>query len=406
MDFRAVTECRVCKSTELQEFLPLPALPIGDQFLSEAECAHEPIEQGVMVCPHCSLVTLKNTVAPEVLYENFIYETNLSVGLCEHFNAYASHLTQLLRLQKGDQIVDIGSNDGSLLKAFKDLEMKVLGFEPGKEIAGNANKQGLETINDFFCHSALPQHLQAELITANNVFANIEDLDSVIECVKTIISKTGVFVIETGYQIDMIQNLVLDNIYHEHISYFSVESLNVLFKRHQMEIIDVERIATKGGSIRCFIQLVGAKRTVSRRVIEQIQFEKELGFDTGDAHKLFAQKLTTLKGSVEEWLEDKKGKGTIDAFGASVGTVTLIEYFQLHKYIDRIYDDHHLKHNTHSPYRNIPTLPSSEILNYNPETLLLLPWRYRHLIVNKHSNYVSNGGQFVSLLPGISTYLG
>ena len=402
MEYKTVTHCRACLGVDLHEFLHLPPLPIGDQFLPQKGFSRTVIEQSCLVCPKCSLVTLKNTVDPSVLYENYIYQSNLSVGLSEHFLAYARSMCQCLRLQAGAQMVDIGSNDGSLLRAFKELNINVLGFEPSKEIAAQAQKSGLHTINSLFEKKSIPPGLTADLVTANNVFANIEDVDSVVQAVYSILNNNGVFVIETGYQVDLIQNLILDNIYHEHISYFSVKSLVALFSRLDMEIFNIERIATKGGSIRCYIQKKGAQHHVNSSVGHLLNFENELGFDSLQAHILFNERFLTLKDKVSLSVSAlSKRKLSIDAFGASVGSVTMIEYFGLHEHIGVIYDDHPLKFNTYSPYRNIRTLSSEKLLGNNPDMVLMLAWRYRYLITQKHHNYLDRGGKFLSILPGL-----
>jgi predicted TPR repeat methyltransferase len=205
-------------------------------------------------------------INPEILYGNYLYQTSISLGLVEHFRTYAEEVVRQVAPVPNALVLDIGSNDGSLLKAFKDHGLRVLGVDPAREIARKATESGVETIADFFtaklAREIRKKHGPAAIITANNVFANIDHLADVAAGIRELLAQDGVFVFETSYLLDVLQKSLLETFFHEHLCYFSVRPLEAFFRRNGMELFDVKRVATKGGSIRGFAQLGGGPRKV------------------------------------------------------------------------------------------------------------------------------------------------
>lgn len=313
-------------------------------------------------------------------------------------------MADVLKPPKGSLVVDIGSNDGSLLKCFKEKGMKVLGIEPAQDIAQEANKSGIKTIATFF-DEELGIKLRnerglANIITANNLFANIDDLNDFTKGVRNLLAPNGVFVFETFYLLDLMQNMVFDFIYHEHLSYFTLKPLRKFFRSHDMELIDVERIPIKGGSIRCTVQLADGLRNESASVKQMDELETEIGIHNTDYFKVFESRINNAKQQLLNLLRDLKDSGkSIVGYGASATTTTLIYHFEIMKILDFIVDDNLAKNNLYSPGCHIPVFSSQEIYKRKADYVIILAWRYTDPIIRKHKAYLEHGGHFIIPLP-------
>jgi hypothetical protein len=202
--------------------------------------------------------------------------------------------------------------------------------------------------------------------------------------------------------VDLIQNTVVDNIYHEHLCYFSIKPLVKFFKKHGLEMIDVDRVPTKGGSIRCTVQLNGGARSVLPSVSGLITLETELGFDRSTPFKVFVDRVESMKAQLRRKLLDLKARGkTIAGYGASVGVTTLLYYLDLKDILSFLIDDNETKYNSYSPGLHIPVFPSKAIYEKMPDYVLILAWRYADPIIKKHQKYLEQNGRFILPLPGV-----
>ncbi len=398
--------CRLCGSQDLGLVMPMPASPIADGFVP-AERRVEPQKYYALdlyQCRNCGLVHLRDVVNPEVIYRNYLYETTTSPGLVEHFQKYAEDVLGRINPARGDLVVELGSNDGTLLRFFQKAGLRVLGVDPAREIARRATQAGIETWSEFFTID-LSEKIKREkgmvdVVIANNVMANIDSLDRLLEGIRNILSPAGIFIFETGYWVDSVQNLVFDNIYHEHISYFSVKPLVAFFKKHGMELIRVDRIATKGGSIRGTVQLAAGSRRVEPSVTELVDMEIKRGFYQPAMYRKFAEEIDREKEKLTELLKELKASGkTIVGYGASHSVTTFLYYFGIAEFLDFIVDDNPRKHNTVSPGYQIPVLDSKAIYEKKPDYIVILAWRFYEQIIKKHQIYLEEAGHFVIPLP-------
>lgn len=406
VEFFKRDSCRLCDNSNLELVMHVASTPVGDDFISSnrLDKIQNKYPLDLYFCQDCGLLQVAGAINPEIIYGDYLYETSISLGLSEHFQRYSEDLLRRLSPNKGTLVVDIGSNDGSLLRCFQDNGMRVLGVEPAHNIAKMATESGVETIPNFF-HAELSREIKAKhgpaaIITANNVLANIDNLVDMIEGIRELLSPDGVFVFETGYMVDLIQNTVLDNVYHEHLCYFSVKPLIKHFNNHGFELIEVERIPTKGGSIRGTVQFAGGPRTVFPSVHGLMTFETELGFDRMAPFKAFVSRVEIIKQQLTKVLNGLKEQGKIIAgYGASVGVTTLLHYFGIGDIINALYDDNQIKHNLYSPGHHIHVLSSEAIYEQNPDYIVLFAWRYAKPIINKHQAYLDRGGQFILPFP-------
>lgn len=399
-------DCRGCGSHDLELVFSLKASPIGDAFVTAAQInvpqPSYPID--LHMCRQCGLAQIMDVVDPEVLYGEYIYVTASSMGLDEHFRSYADSVLARCRLSRGSLVVDIGSNDGTLLRRFQERGMNTIGVEPAAHIAACATADGIKTIGKFFtldlARQIVADHGHAKLITANNVFANIDDLLSWVKAVDELLAYDGVFVFESYYLADLVKNMVFDFIYHEHLSAFSVKPIQALFDHVGLELVAVERVPTKGGSLRYLIQRHHGPLVKDCSVAEFLMLENSMGLYGKEIFTAFARKISCLKDETNKFLAQAQSEGkSIAGFGASITGTTLIYHFEIGKYLEYLVDDNLAKQGKFSPGLHLPVLPSSILHERKPDYVVILAWRFAGQFIKKNRAYLDGGGRFVIPVP-------
>ncbi len=271
-----VHNCRLCKSDRLEQFLDLGQHPPSDAFLTDVELDREeprfPLD--VHLCRNCGQTQLGYAVPPDLLFcKSYPYESSTTRTGRNHFFEMARTIAARFALKPDSLAIDLGSNVGVLLAGFQAQGVRVLGVDPARIMADIANSKGIRTIPDFFSANLARQifrkYGEASVITGTNVFAHIHDLDDMMEGAKTLLTRTGVLVIEAPHFLDLVSKTEYDTIYHEHLSYFSINPLVTFFQRHDMELFDVTKEKIHGGTIRFFVGRPGV-HTVENRVAEII----------------------------------------------------------------------------------------------------------------------------------------
>ena len=400
--------CRLCQSRNLELVLQLAPSPIGDAYVTSDQCdVPQPLFPiDLYLCRDCGLAQLLDVIAPEVLYGDYIYVTSSSLGLGDHFRAYAQEVCDAVKPPPGSLVVDIGSNDGTLLGHFKDLGMRVIGVEPAEHIAQAATAAGRETIAGFFtpelARQLREQRGRATIVTANNVFANVDDLEPMMRGIRELLAEDGVFVFESYYVADVVRNMVFDFIYHEHISSFAVTPLHAFFQRMGMRLLDVTRVPTKGGSLRYTVGLANGPRQPSPRVASILEEEKKGGVCDPKTFRAFSEKIDQLRTETLAHLDDFKSRGmSVAGFGASITATTLIYHFGIGGYLEYLIDDNPAKQGRFSPGLHLPVYPASALYDRKPDVVVVLAWRYAEPFIRKHSEYLASGGQFLIPVPEV-----
>jgi SAM-dependent methyltransferase len=400
----------MCDSRDLAVVLKLAPTPPGDHYVT-ADALDRPqaaYPMTLVMCEHCGLAQLLDVVDPEILYRDYIYNTSISLGLVHHFDQYAESVLARVGAAAGSLVVDIGSNDGTLLSAFKSRGMRVLGVDPAREVARTATAAGLQTVNAFFdaplAGALTRDHGPAAIVTANNVFANVDDLHDFVDGVRRLLAPDGVFVFETGYFPDLVRHSIIDNIYQEHLSYYSVKPLQQFFPRHGMRLVSIEHEATKGGSIRGFVRLADSDSPLGEGTLSRlVDQETAEGFDRPYQLRFFADRIESLRNNLVRLLGDLRARGrTLAGYGASVGVTTLLYYFDLGGALSFVVDDNPVRQGRFTPGHHIPVLSSDALYDRKPDDVLLLAWRYAEPIVAKHAAYKQAGGRFILPLPEIT----
>ena len=383
-DFSSRKACRLCNGWDLQLVLLLNKSPLCDAYLKEPK-HQEYYNLDVYLCKECGFVQINTIVDPEIIYKDYIYVTTSSSGLKKHFDNYAFEVSSVLEIKNSKFIVDIGSNDGTLLEFFKSKNHRILGIEPAEIIANNAEKRGIKTIKKYFdillAKQMVDQYGYADIITINNLFANIDDLETFTKGLEILLDENGVIVIESSYLLNMVNNMVFDFIYHEHLSYFSILPLIKFFKGFGMQLIRLQEVSTKGGSLRYYWAREDSKWDVNENVKRLIEKERiaSIGLKTFEEFQL---SINSVKKSLIDYLMSDANK-TIVGYGASATSTTLISHFQLSEYINYLVDDNPQKIGTYSPGYHIPVYSSSKLLENTPDIIIILAWRYKKEIMKK-----------------------
>ncbi len=401
--------CRLCRSSKLSSILKLASTPPANAFVSKENLHIKqrkyPLE--LFFCQECSHVQLTEVVDPIELFENYVYVSGTSPVFVEHFSNYAKEIVNTYKPSLQNYILDIGSNDGTLLKFFKNMGYQTIGVDPAISISKKAQEDGINTINEFFNYKTSEKikekYSTASLITANNVFAHSDDLIGITKAVRNLLSPNGLFVFEVSYLLDVYQKTLFDTIYHEHLSYHTVIPLIKFFQSNEMELIDVSRINTHGGSIRCVVKNIEDKRKINQSVLDLVNLEKSLCLNNKKTFENFTNNIKERKKSLNDFLNELKSrKKSIAGFGAPAKATTLMYEFGLKDDIlDFIVDDSPLKQGLYSPGLHIPVLPSSSIKSLKPDYLLILAWNFADSIIKNNEEFSHSGGKFIIPLPNL-----
>jgi hypothetical protein len=401
------TACRLCGSSSLDHVLPIRPSAIGDAFIT-ADRLSEPQDLYPLdcyLCLDCGHLQNLDVVDPDILFRDYTYRTSVSLGLVEHFKRYAQSVVSALSIPRGSLVVEMGSNDGSLLKAFKNEGMRVQGIDPARNIAAAATADGIPTIPDFFT-SELAARVKSEqgeaaLFCANNVFAHIDNMSDVVKGIRLLLANDGALVFEVSYIVDMIDNMVFDTIYHEHVSHHALIPLETFLNGHDMTLFHVERTATKGGSIRAFAQPKSTgSRPRSDELSKLIQEEERRGITKPKIYRDWFEAIERRKRNVLAYLDKAIADGkTVAAYGASTTTTTLLYHFELESRVKFIVDDNPLKQGLFSPGAHLPVLPSGELAIKKPDVVVILAWIYAEPILKRNRAYIDAGGKFLVPLP-------
>ena len=361
----------------------------------------------VFFCETCAHVQLLDVVDPAALFEDYVYVSGTSPVFVRHFQDYARDILDRFRPPGGSLVVDIGSNDGTLLGFFKDAGLAVLGIDPATDIAESATAAGIETIPGFFspgmARTIAAERGSASVITANNVFAHMDDIAGALEGVRALLAPDGVFVFEVSYLADVVEKTLFDTIYHEHLDYHSVKPLRLFLAAGGMELIEAVRTESHGGSLRCTAQHARGGRETGPSVGALVALEEEMGLDRARTFHRFAGRIDELGRELRSLLDRILGEGgTIAGFGAPAKATTLMYHYGIGSdTLDFIVDDSPLKQGLYSPGIHVPVYPVSALYERKPGHALILAWNFALAIMDNNAAFHEAGGRFIVPLPAI-----
>lgn len=409
LNVRRRETCRLCDSPRLRLILSLAPTPPANAFVSdESSPVHDaryPLD--VFFCEVCSHLQLLAVLDPSALFEEYLYVSGTSQAFLDHFEAYARDVVARFDLAPESLVVEIGSNDGSLLGYFQQQGMRVLGVDPARAIAAEATRAGIPTLAEFFTPEVAEKiradHGSASAVVANNVLAHIDDLATVVRSARDILQDDGILVFEVSYLRDVYEKRLFDTIYHEHLDYHSVKPLRSFMAAVGMELFAAQRVASHGGSLRGFAQLAGGPHPSDGSVDQLIADEERIGLDRPETFQTFGSKIEALGNELKELIAELKADGkTIAGYGAPAKATTLLHHFGIDAgSIEFIVDDNPLKQGRLVPGLRIPILHSRAIEERRPDFLMVLAWNFADSIISKERSFSEHGGRFIVPLPEV-----
>lgn len=405
MSERATSYCRCCHSEDMLMFLPLGLHGPAQGFLKLSQIDDETLfELNTHACLQCGLIQVPNRIPPD-FFRHYLYVPSTATQMHKHFGDLAGLLKERFLTASGNLFVDVGCNDGLLLKAAHDIGCKTLGIDPAENIGQLAKDKGLDVISEYFSPEiakiARDQYGAATVITSNNTFNHIDDLDNFMQGVKILLADNGVFVVEVPQAIEYMNKLMFDNIYHEHLSVFSVKSLKDLYARFDMEIFDIDPLSVQGGSMRVYARHRQDGATQPAKIGVWLEKERQIGLLDRDAYARYKAKVETIRDELLEILRDIKAQGKkVIGYGAAAKGNTLLNYYQIGSdTLDFIADKNQLKHGMYSPGMHIPVVSTDEIARAKPDYMLILAWNLADEIMAQQSDFKAGGGRFIIPFP-------
>jgi SAM-dependent methyltransferase len=399
--------CRLCQRTALAPVLSLVPTPLANEFLAQSELSQPQDEfpLDLHLCSACGHLQLVDVVDPARLFERYVYVSGTSPVFVQHFNDYAETVVARYDLSPGDLAVDIGSNDGVLLRALREHGLQILGVDPARDIAQRACEAGIPTRAEFFTRETSEQirkeYGKARLVTANNMFAHSDTLDDIARSIANLLTDDGIFVFEVSYLVDVYEQNLFDTIYHEHLAYHAIRPLEMFFADRGLALFDVERISTHGGSVRVFVQLAHGPRARQASVDTAIAYEESLGLFDAGTYAGWLQRIEAQGLALREMLSGLLDQGlSVAGFGAPAKATTLLHQFKIdHDVLQYIIDDSPWKQGLYTPGQHIPVVGADVMTTRRPDCLLILAWNFADPIIARYQSYLDAGGRFIVPLP-------
>ena len=406
--------CRVCNGS-LDPNLSLGELYVSDFPLpGESDGIKAPLE--LVLCRRCRLLQLKHTVSPEELYRNYWYRSGVNKTMREALADIANKAEMLIHLREGETILDIGANDGTLLASYKTGGIYKVGFDPAENLAPLAREVADKVIVDFFDSEAfqrdpdLREH-RPRIVTSIAMFYDLEDPNKFVADVKAVMHPDGLWVVQMNYLPLMLKQNAFDNICHEHLEYYSLQSFEYLLNLHNFEIVDVELNDVNGGSFRAYIRNRGADEdcfgdeTYRGMAAERVRMLREqeikMGLDDKEIYDEFAMWVERIKGDVVGFIKEQTQRGkTVYIYGASTKGNTLLQYFGLDSsLIVAAAERNPNKYGRMTVGTHIPIIAEKEARAAKPDCFLVLPWHFIEEFKRREMKFLQSGGRFILPAP-------
>jgi SAM-dependent methyltransferase len=403
--------CRFCGAHLRHTLIDLGMSPLCESYIEAANLDEmEPFYPlHVRICERCFLVQLRAYVAAEQIFTEYAYFSSYSSSWLEHAHRYADMIVDRLSLDRNSLVVEPGSNDGYLLREFAERGIPVLGVEPARNVAEAAAESGIPTLISFFgveaARRVLAQGRRPDLLVANNVLAQVPDLNDFVAGMKLLLAPEGVVTIEVPHLVRLIEGNQFDTIYHEHYSYFSLSTLQSILSAHGLSIFEVEELPTHGGSLRIYASHVeAARRPLNRSVSVLLAHEDALGFRTMQPYASFEDRVQKIKHQLVELLiAIKRENNSVAGYGAPGKGNTLLNYCGIRgDLLEYTVDRNPYKQGLFLPGTHIPIYHPKKIEESRPDFILILPWNLKDEIVGQLRFVREWGCRFIVPIPDVT----
>jgi len=402
--------CRFCGAPLELVFADLGSSPLANSYLGpdDLAAAERFYPLTVRVCESCWLCQLPEAASPEEIFSDYAYFSSYATSWVEHARRYVEAMIERFGFGAGHQVVEVASNDGYLLRHFKERGVPVLGIEPAANVAEAAREIGIPTEVRFFglesAQALANRGHSADLLLGNNVLAHVPDLNDFVAGLAHLLKPTGVLTMEFPHLVRLVDENQFDTIYHEHFSYFSFVAVERVFAAHGLELFDVEELPTHGGSLRVFAQRTGeGNQSPSPRVAELLERERALGVETRPYYETFAERVRETKRKLLSFLIGVKRAGkSVVGYGAPAKGNTLLNYCGIRQdFLDYTVDRSPHKQGRYLPGTRIPILAPERIFDTRPDYVLILPWNLRDEIAQQMAAVRDWGGRFLVAIPEV-----
>lgn len=400
--------CRVCNS-KIEPFMSFGKMPIANGFLTADQITSEYFfELAPAFCGHCGMFQLIDQPAPEKMFhENYAFFSSTSRHMQAHFKEFAELVMSRVFPGRNDPfVVELGSNDGIMLRHFKDAGYRHLGIEPSENVAEVARAQGIQTLSEFFnlelANRLVAEHGHADAVVSANVMCHIPDINAVAAGIAYLLKPDGVLMFEDPYLGDMIAKTAYDQIYDEHVFIFSATSVAWTFGQHGLELIDVMPQTTHGGSMRYVLAPTGS-HPVSPNVATLLEKERTQGLHRAETYDQFRHNCEASRNALLDLLETLRREGKrVVGYGATSKSTTVTNYCGIgHEHVEFVSDTTPIKQGKLTPGSHIPVKPYETFVQNPPDYALLFAWNHAKEIFEKEQAFKAGGGKWITFVPKV-----
>ena len=402
-----MAQCLVCDA-HVTPFMSFGKMPIANGFQQAEDLSHELFQElEVGFCAQCRMVQLLQLIDPKQLFhENYAYFSSISVHMAAHFHEFAEQVRKDYLGATSPFVIEIGSNDGIMLQHFAQRKIRHLGVEPSANVAQAAKQQGVNTLCQFFDHKTASDILEdygpADAILGANVICHIPGIHSLVQGVSILLKEKGVFIFEEPYLGDIIEKTAYDQIYDEHVFYFSISSLSNLFVQYNMEIVNVLPQNVHGGSMRYIVARKGSIPVMP--IVGDLKArEAQLGLTQESTFHRFRKQVVQSRDQLSKLLKGLKEEGkTIVGYGATSKSTIVTNFCKIGpNLLDYISDTTPTKQGKYSPGVHIPVVPYERFSENYPDYALLFAWNHAEEIIEKEQAFLDQGGKFITFVPSV-----